>query len=38
VVWNKAMDEQQMSVNNRLVTYTNDLIGDQYFGFIVTAK
>ena len=38
VVWNKAMNETQMSVNNKVVTYTNELIGDQYFGFIVTTK
>ncbi|MBT4349823.1 DUF4012 domain-containing protein [bacterium] len=38
VVWNKAISDQQMSVNNKVVTYTNKLIGDQYFGFIVTTK
>jgi hypothetical protein len=38
VVWNKAIDADQMSVNNKVVTYTNELIGDQYFGFIVTTK
>ncbi|MCB9802672.1 DUF4012 domain-containing protein [Candidatus Nomurabacteria bacterium] len=38
VVWNQSSVKDKMSVSNKLVTYTNDLLGDQYFGFIVSSK
>ncbi len=38
VVWNQSSDLEKMSVNNKLVTYTSDLVGDQYFGFILSSK
>lgn len=38
VVWNQSSDIEKMSVNNKLVTYTSDLLGDQYFGFILSSK
>lgn len=38
VVWGKALDQKKMSINNKLVSYGDDLIQDQYFGFIMTNK
>lgn len=38
VVWNQSSAMDKMSVNNKLVTYTSDLVGDQYFGFILSSK
>ncbi len=38
VVWNKSSAEEQMSINDHLVTFTDQLISDQYFGFIVTVR
>jgi len=38
VVWNNASDKTKMGVTNDLVSYTNDLVRDQYFGFIFSAE
>ncbi len=38
VVWGKALDQDKMSVNNKLVSYGDELNSDQYFGIILTAK
>lgn len=38
VVWNNASQKQQMNTTDNLVTYSEELNRDQYFGFIVTTK
>lgn len=38
VVWGQALNQDKMSVNNKLVSYGDDLNQDQYFGFIMTSK
>lgn len=38
VVWNNASDKDKMGVTNDLISYSNDLLRDQYFGFIISAK
>ncbi len=38
VVWGQALDQTKMSINNKLVSYGDDLENDQYFGFIMTNK
>lgn len=38
VVWNNASDESKMSVIDNLVTYSQELTRDQYFGFIMSTQ
>ena len=38
VVWSKALDQDKISINNKLVSYGDELNKDQYFGFILTSK
>ncbi|MCD4760623.1 DUF4012 domain-containing protein [bacterium] len=38
VVWNNSSDDSAMNITDNLVTYDKELIGDQYFGFIVATK
>ena len=38
VVWNNASDEDKMSINDNLVTYSQELNRDQYFGFIIATQ
>ncbi|PIR06331.1 MAG: hypothetical protein COV55_04345 [Candidatus Komeilibacteria bacterium CG11_big_fil_rev_8_21_14_0_20_36_20] len=38
VVWNNASEKEKMSITDDLVAYSQDLIYDQYFGFIVATK
>ena len=38
VVWNNASDKDKMSVNEKLVTYSQNIDKDQYLGFIIAAK
>jgi hypothetical protein len=38
IVWNTASDQSKMSITDYLITYSNQLERDQYFGFIIAAK
>jgi len=38
VVWNNASDKDKMSVNEKIVTYSQNLDRDQYLGFILADK
>ncbi len=38
VVWNNATDKEKMGVSDDLVSYNNDLLKNQYFGFIISAN
>lgn len=38
VVWGQALEQTKLSINNKLVSYGDDLDQDQYFGFIMTSK
>ena len=38
VIWNIATEEDKMSITDYLVSYSNELISDQYFGFIAAKE
>ena len=38
VIWNIATEEDKTSITDYLVSYSNELVGDQYFGFIAAKK
>jgi hypothetical protein len=38
IVWNTASDQSKMSITDYLVTYSNQLERDQYFGFIIATQ
>lgn len=38
IVWNTASDQSKMSITDYLVSYSNQLKRDQYFGFIIATK
>ena len=38
VIWNKASQEEKMSIIDSLVTYSTELNSDQYFGFVIASE
>ncbi len=38
IIWNKANQEEQMSIIDNLITYNTELHQDQYFGFVIVSK
>ena len=38
VIWNKATEEDKMSIIDNLVTYSTELNSDEYFGFVIASE
>ena len=38
IIWQKAQEEEQLSIIDNLVTYNTELNRDQYFGFVIASK